>query len=142
MQHAPQVELRRGPALFAAPLPVEQHPYDILDMNVAQHMIARAFKDRQSRPLRGDEHAHDVVERSVGSDRMHVGPWHHQLTGLHAIELNRAKNELLFFWTEQPAFARLLDLNLQLLGRVHLRVAPASPKSQTGQYPPADFVEQ
>ena len=82
VQHPPQVELGRRPAFLGAALPVEQYPHDILDVNVSEHVVARAFKHRQPRALRGDEHAHDIVERGVGRHRMHVGTRHHQLPHL------------------------------------------------------------
>ncbi len=119
----PQVEFRRGPAFFGAALAIEQHPHDILDVNVSEHVFARAFKHGQPRTLRGDEHAHHVVQRGVGGHRMHVGPRHHQFAHLHAIEFNRAEDEFLFLHADKTAFARLLDLNLQFFRGVHLRVA-------------------
>ena len=73
---------------------------------------------------------------------MHVGPRHHQLPHLHPVQLDRAQDEFFFLRSDEAAFARLLNLNLQFFGGVNLRVARAAGKSQPAEHPPAGPVEQ
>ena len=128
MKQAPHIELGCGPAFLRAALPVEQHPHDVLDVNVPEHLLSRALEHRQPRTLRRDEDAHHIVQRGVGGHEVHVGPRHHQLPHLHSVEFDRAEDEFLFLHPNEAAFARLLNLNLQFFRGVNLRVACESRK--------------
>ena len=65
MKQAAHIELDGRPSFLGAAIPVEQHPHDILDVNITEHVFFLAFKNRQARTLRRNEDAHHIVQRGV-----------------------------------------------------------------------------
>ncbi len=69
--------------------------------------------------MRRCKRAHHLVEVCFDRQQVHIGPRHHDFAHLYLAELDRAGNEFFFAGSEQAAFTRLLNLDLQLFGRVN-----------------------
>src|SRR5581483_8144989 len=115
-QDAAQIEGRHREIFLDAALAVEQHPHHVLDVHKTENMIGRASIDGDSRALRGRERFHDLIQRRLHRQNVHIRARHHDFADLHLAQLDRAKNEFLFPRREQASFAGLLDLDLQFLG--------------------------
>jgi len=69
--------------------------------------------------LRGGKEAHHLVEGRFDRESVHVGARNHDFADLKLTQFDGAEYEFFFARGEQPAFAGLLDLNLQLLRGMH-----------------------
>ena len=92
-------------------------------MNEAEDVVLGFPIDRNAGTLRGGERAHHFVQRGFDGERVHIRARDHNFANLELAQLDRAEDELLFPGSEQAAFARLLDLDLELFGGVSDAVA-------------------
>src|SRR5713226_6294788 len=124
-QNAAQIEGRRREVFFEAAFAIKKDPYHVLDMNKAEDLVRRAAIDRDPRTLGCCENSHHLVQIGFHGKGVYVRPRHHYLPHLNLSKFHGAENKLFFTGSDQSALAGLLDLKLELFGRmrntVHLR---------------------
>jgi len=85
-------------------------------MNEAENVIHRASINRDAGALRGGKDFHDLIERSLNRQSVHIRAGNHDLPDLQLAQLDGAENEFFFSDRQQSSFTCLLDLDLQFFG--------------------------
>src|SRR2546429_9800953 len=83
-----------------------------------------------------------VIKTGFDGQSMHVRTRHHDFADLDLRQFDGAENEFFLAGGEQPTLARLLDLDLQLLGRVRDAVRWRNGDPQSFHDGAGDAVEQ
>lgn len=113
-QERPKVKLGWRQAFFRAASAVKQDPDEVFDVDEAEDVVERAFKDGNAGALGDADHRHGFLERSRDGEGVNIRPRNHDFAHLNLAELHRRLDEFDFAGADEAAFASLLNQHLEL----------------------------